>query len=133
MNIAITIWGNRISPVFDASQMLLIVEIVDGGIDSKRVVTFQPTQFGRFIELLRQHEVQVLVCGAICAVAIVRLESIGIRVAPFLTGEFDRVLEQYVAGKEFTEFAMPGCRIGGCCIKHADFEPERRRGDREGR
>jgi hypothetical protein len=41
MNIAITIWGNRISPVFDASKTLLIVKIDNGEIVDQVIIDFQ--------------------------------------------------------------------------------------------
>lgn len=122
MYIAITIWGNRISPVFDASQTLLIVEIVNGEIGDQISVMFQPLHFDRFVEILLKYRVQMLVCGAICKTGVVRLESTGITVASFLTGEVDILLKQLVAGEGFTEFSMPGCRFRQCCKKRIEFE-----------
>lgn len=114
MKIAVTIWGNRISPVFDAAKRLLVVEIADGEIVCQATRTFVPTRFDLFQQLLKEMDVHLLICGAICKFGITRLEEIGVEVVPFITGEVGRVLEHYISGEEFTEFAMPGCRTG-CC------------------
>ncbi|MCP3890306.1 MAG: dinitrogenase iron-molybdenum cofactor biosynthesis domain-containing protein [Desulfobulbaceae bacterium] len=115
MNIAITVWGNRISPVFDAAKTLLVVEIIDGEVVGRTVRTFQATRFDWFEKIFQEMEVQLLICGAICEVGVNRFEAMGIEVVPFLTGEVEKLLEQFVRGKEFSDFTMPGCRVGPCC------------------
>ena len=42
MKIAITIWGNRISPVFDAARTLLVARIENRTILKKRYIPFNP-------------------------------------------------------------------------------------------
>lgn len=120
MNIAITVWGNRISPVFDAAQTLLIVEIDDGQIIGQQLVSIERRPFERFQNLLQSMGVTILICGAICEMGLKRLELAGVEVVPFLTGEVGKLLEQFARGEEFTDFAMPGCRIGGCCRTRAE-------------
>jgi predicted Fe-Mo cluster-binding NifX family protein len=122
MNIAITIWGNRISPVFDASKTLLIVKIDNGEIVDQVIMDFQAARFDFFQKSLQEMNVQFLICGAICKIWVGKLEGIGIEVVPFLTGEVERILEQFIKGDEITEFAMPGCRAGRCCRKTESTE-----------
>ncbi len=111
MHVAITVWGNRISPVFDAAQTLLIAEIRDNKILDRKITGFQADIFNGVIRLFEELDVQVLICGALCEGPVRLLESQGIEVIPFMTGEAEKVLEMYVNGKDLTEYAMPGC---GC-------------------
>ncbi len=119
MNVAITIWGNRISPVFDASQTLLISAVNDGEIVDQKTTIFQAIRFDLVEKILHENNVQVLICGAICELGIERLEEMGIEVKPFITGKVDNVLRQFVNDEEIIDFAMPGCRVGGCCRRRS--------------
>jgi predicted Fe-Mo cluster-binding NifX family protein len=115
MNVAMTIWGNRISPVFDASKKLLVVEVEDGKVAEEAVFSIEPGRFDQFEELVKETKVELLLCGAVCNFGLKRLSSLGIEVVPFLTGEVSQILTKCLMGEEVSEFAMPGCRRGGCC------------------
>jgi len=115
MNVAITVWGNRISPVFDSAQTLLIAEIREDRVVDRKIQLFQPTMFNRCLKLLEELDVQVLICGALCEGPVRLLESHNVEVIPFVTGEAEKILECYVQGKDLAEFAMPGCGHGRCC------------------
>ena len=80
MKIAITIWGNRISPVFDAATKLLVVEISSDEIVNQTIRTFQAAKFNLFQQLLVEMDSQLLICGAICNHGVKRFESIGVDV-----------------------------------------------------
>ncbi|MGB3209764.1 MAG: NifB/NifX family molybdenum-iron cluster-binding protein [Desulforhopalus sp.] len=126
MNVAITVWGNRISPVFDSAQTLLVAEIRDDQVVARKIQLIQATMFHRFLRLLEELEVRVLICGALCEGPVRLLESQGIEVIPFVTGETEKILECYVHGGELKEFAMPGCGHGRCC-RSRDGRRERHR------
>ncbi|MFT5699488.1 MAG: putative Fe-Mo cluster-binding NifX family protein [Desulforhopalus sp.] len=115
MKIAITVWGNRISPVFDAASTLLLVEVDGQRVIDRDIIPFQPNRHTSFVALLKDKNIQLLVCGAICEAAVKRLEACGVEVAPFLAGEVEHLLESYLKEQDFTDFAMPGCRNGRCC------------------
>lgn len=115
MKIAITVWGNRISPVFDAASTLLLLEVDGHSVIERDIHRFQPSRHGIFVELLKENHVQLLVCGAICEAAVRRVEASGVEVAPFLAGEVEHLIESYLATEDFADFAMPGCRHGRCC------------------
>jgi predicted Fe-Mo cluster-binding NifX family protein len=115
MNVAITVWGNRISPVFDSAQTLLVAEIREDQVVDRKIQMFQATMFNRFLRLLEELDVRVLICGALCEGPARILESRDIEVIPFLAGEVEKILECYVQEKDLNEFAMPGCRHGRCC------------------
>lgn len=113
MKIAITIWETRISPVFDSARTLLVVDTQGDEIESERV-SFDARQFNRFLLLLRELEVQVLICGALCEGSAKILEAHGIEVLSFLAGEAKQVLECYLQGRDLAAFSLPGCRWGIC-------------------
>jgi predicted Fe-Mo cluster-binding NifX family protein len=115
MKIAITVWGSRISPVFDAATTLLLVEIAENDVIERDIRLCQPSRHDRFVALLKDNDVQLLICGAICEPAVKRLQAEGLEVVPFLAGEVEQLIESCLSEQDFTEFAMPGCRHGRCC------------------
>ena len=65
MKMALTVWGNRISPVFDAAHMLLVVEVENTKIISRRYEPFYPELPTRLALRLAEMNVATLICGAI--------------------------------------------------------------------
>jgi predicted Fe-Mo cluster-binding NifX family protein len=115
MNVAITVWGNRISPVFDSAQTLLIAEIRGDQVVDRKLHLFQAAMFDRCLRLLKELEVCVLICGALCEGPARMLESHNIEVIAFITGEAEEILESFVQGQDLKKFTMPGCGHGRCC------------------
>ena len=109
MHVAITVWGDRISPVFDAAQTLLVAEIRDKIIVDRKIIGFQSGIFNGLIRVLGELNVKVLICGALCEGPVKALESQGIEVIPFMTGEVEKILELYASSKDLAECTMPGC------------------------
>ncbi len=109
MKIAITVWGNRVSPVFDAAAMILLVEIQNGGITSRQFVPFNPAISWRLGEMLKEMGVSVLICGAISEVPANFLSVSGIQLIPFVSGETEKILEALAKGIPIIPaFSMPG-------------------------
>ncbi len=117
MHVAITVWGNRISPVFDAAQTLLVAEIRNNVVINRKIVGFQAELFNGLLRLLEEMNVRVLICGALCEGPVRLLESRGIEVIPFMTGEVEKILGLYAGGKDLGECTMPGCGRAhrNCC------------------
>jgi len=114
MKAAFTIWGNRISPVFDSANTLLIVEINSQQVCSRRYEPFYPDFPSRLAERLADLDIEVLICGAISEVPANVIESAGVKLIPFITGRADEVLDAYARGVTFVNtFIMPGCRCRG--------------------
>ena len=112
MKVAITVWGRRISPVFDSADKLVIAEIKNAKVVNKKKQGFNPGIPSRLIKKLKQLDVAVLICGAISEIPANMIEAGGIRLIPFISGNVDDVLCTYA--KEIPivpEFLMPGC---GC-------------------
>ncbi len=109
--IALAIWKDRISPVFDSSQVVLIVDIENGTEISRRNVTLEAhTPLSRAREL-SDLGVQVLICGAISLTFANAIESMGINIIPFVAGDINPVIRLFLEGTVLnSDFLMPGCR-----------------------
>lgn len=110
MKVAVTVWDNRISPVFDASSRLLIAEIENNRVTKQSVVIFDPKLPSNLTLTLARLDVPVLICGAVSQVPATIIAANGITLIPFIAGEVDRVLEVYAKGNSLVPiFTMPGC------------------------
>ena len=110
MRIAVAHWGERISPVFDVTDNLYLIEIEDG-IEMRRKDRIlsgrNPLQRAREVSGLG---VDVLVCGAISRLQEAALMREQVQVAGFICGEVNDVVESFLRGR-LTDgpFLMPGC------------------------
>ena len=116
MKVAVTVWEDRISPVFDASKRLLIAEIENARITKQSFVIFDPELPSNLTKTLAALDVPVLICGAVSQVPANIISADGITLIPFIAGEVDRVLDVYAKGNSLAPtFVMPGCH--GCIPK----------------
>lgn len=114
--IAVTVWGHRVSPVFDAARNLLIAEFVGGSIASLTSLEFDPDRPLQLVQQLRARNIAVIVCGAVSEGPAGMLEAGGIKLIPFIAGDVREVLEMFIRGNpEWSEFTMPGCGRKICC------------------
>lgn len=110
MKIAIPIWNDRISPVFDVAGQLLLVETAGGRETARQVQPLGEVapreRIGRLLEL----GVGTLICGGISQPLEMELADRGIRVVARMCGNVEEVLAAFLAGSLGEErFAMPGC------------------------
>ncbi|MDD5524745.1 MAG: NifB/NifX family molybdenum-iron cluster-binding protein [Smithella sp.] len=113
--IALAVWGNIISPVFDSTRMALIAESRDGKVVSSRHEWLGPElPYSRALRL-SGWDIRVLICGAISAGFASTIEVYGIEVIPFISGEVQQVLDAYLNGTLTADvFHMPGFVGRGC-------------------
>jgi predicted Fe-Mo cluster-binding NifX family protein len=109
MKVGITVWGKRISPVFDAARTLLISDIANARQLTNELVQCRPGQPEEMLRLLLDNGVKVLITGAISREPAGRIEACGIQLIPFIAGRADQVLARYVEGTSITGYHMPGC------------------------
>ncbi len=111
MKTALTVWANRISPVFDAARTLLIVTIHDSKIQSREYASFDPDAPSQLAIRLLQMDAPILICGAISQRPALLLETGGIQLIPFITGRVEDVLEAHARATLIRPaFLMPGCQ-----------------------
>jgi len=117
MKIALTVWEDRISPVFDVANTLLLAEIANGEVLNRQFAAFNPVISSRLAEMLKQMGISVLICGAISEVPANIIAVNGIELIPFISGNADRVIDSFAKGKPIIPaFSMPGC--GKQCRRH---------------
>jgi predicted Fe-Mo cluster-binding NifX family protein len=110
MKVAVTVWGERISPVFDSSRRLLIAQIEKAHITERSYLIFEPHRPSHLANILTALDVKVLICGAVSQAPADVIVAGGITLIPFITGEVDRVLTTYAKGQSMDpDFVMPGC------------------------
>ena len=111
MKVAVTVWKERISPVFDASRRLLIAKIKNTRVTDRSYVIFDPGSPSNLARTLSELDVTVLICGAVSQIPANTIVAGGITLIPFIAGEVDRVLKVYAEGSSLSpSFVMPGCR-----------------------
>ena len=111
MRIAIPIWEEKVSPVFDTASRLLIVEIENRKEASRYVTYLDEQDMPRKCSRIREMEVDFLICGAISRPFSSMLMASGINIIPWISGPTEDVLEAYLQGTlSHPNFLMPGCK-----------------------
>ena len=115
MKVALTIWDNRISPVFDAASTLLVAEIENQEVVTRRYESFNPERMSRLLEILSRLQVDMLICGAISNTLSSVITHGNIKLIPFIGGNVEDVLELIAQGMDIVPaFLMPGCGSRAC-------------------
>jgi len=110
MKTAITIWNDRVSPVFDVAGQVLLFDTQGKKLCSEQILNLPDSFASKKVASLVEAEVQVLICGAISRDAYSAATGSGIRVYPFIAGDVREVLLAFLAGRlDEVDFAMPGC------------------------
>jgi predicted Fe-Mo cluster-binding NifX family protein len=105
MKVALTVWNERIAPVWDTAGRVLIV-------DEKRedVISLEGMDIIHRAQALADAGVETLVCGAISRPALHWVIATGIQVHPFTSGSVIEVLSAWREGRlDDPVHAMPGC------------------------
>lgn len=114
--IAVTVWGQRVSPVFDSARTLLIAEINGKVLTASSRIAFDPDRPLELLHLLRAQEVILIICGAVSEGPAAMIEAAGIELIPFIAGDVQQVLEHFCQRRRLDHsFRMPGCGKNICC------------------
>jgi len=121
MKLAIPTLDDRVSPVFDVAQTMVLVDLDGDHERSRQTVPLRSPDLGRRVAELTQHGVDVLICGAISRLLEALLHAAAIQVIPQTCGAVEEVLRAFVAGRlDEPQFLMPGCcgrrRQGRCGV-----------------
>ncbi len=139
MRLAIPIWNERVSPVFDAASRLVLIEVEQGTEVSRQMVEVGADLFPvQRVRRLTDLQVGVLICGAISRPLASFVSAAGIDLIPWVAGPVEDVLRAYLADRlSEPRWRMPGCagrprgagrgpawqrgpRDGGGCGRRAD-------------
>ena len=109
MKIAIPIYNDTVSNVFDFAHRLLLVEIRNGVEESRSEVSLTSESFPQRARRLGSLGIGVVICGAISRPLMSMLTVTGIDVLPYVTGGIDEVLQAYITGRlSQPQFITPG-------------------------
>jgi predicted Fe-Mo cluster-binding NifX family protein len=105
MRLALAVWKDRISPVFDVSKRIVVLDF-DGDTTVSRQQVDLPDEKRPALDELN---IDVLICGAISRPLATMIAGLGVRVVPFVAGDVDEVVKRFLAGElPHPELAMPG-------------------------
>ena len=118
MRLAVPIWNNRISPVFDVAERILVIDIDSGMEISRHEEIIDAATHQHRSKRLKSLGVNSLICEAISKPLEMMLLSSGIQVIPHTCGPLEEVIKTFITkGLTENDFLMPGCcrrRQGKC-------------------
>ena len=109
MRIAISIWEDKISPLFDTASKLLIIENETQKESSRYEVYLLKQDISKKCRFIQSLNIDVLICGGVSRQFSEMLKASGIEVISGISGPARDVLEAYLQGTPLhSEFFMPG-------------------------
>ncbi len=109
MKIALPIWGERISPVFDTSAHILLVEGQNKRLIKQENISVESLTLFQRVDLLKKLEIDLFICGGITKPVLENIRSQNIKTIPFICGNAKQVLDAVLKGKNIKSlFSMPG-------------------------
>lgn len=120
MKIAIPVWNERVSPVFDVAEKILIADVESGIEQARSEYQLESTNPAARATEIANLGIDVLICGAISRPLEAMIMANGVKVIAQTCGEVEEVLEAYISGRLFTleQFFMPGCWRQGKRWRH---------------
>lgn len=110
MKIAVPVWENRISPVFDVAGSLLLLEVRNGRETDRTVRNLSGSDPLTRVRSVVHDKADVLICGAISVPVRTAVESSGVRVVPNICGPVEDILAAFLNDTlRNGSFFMPGC------------------------
>ena len=114
MRIALSIWKDCISTVFDAADQLLVVDKNGDGEIKRTPMRLNATDVASRAIQLKEMGVDVLICGAIARPLEAVIVEAGITVHPFVRGPVQEIIAAYGNGQlHKAAFMLPGCQRRG--------------------
>jgi predicted Fe-Mo cluster-binding NifX family protein len=109
MKIAMPVWEDRISPLFDVARQFLVVEVENKQKQMSRTVSLENGWPSTRVSQMADLGIEVLICGGISRLLADLIHASGVTVISQIKGEPDQVLEGYLRGDiDSPRFAMPG-------------------------
>lgn len=110
MKLALSIWNDRIAPVFDSSRTVLILDVTNSDYREEAPLDLSGTSLALRAQMLQERGVQELICGAISCEAEQQIAKQAIVLHPFIAGSIETVIQGWQEQNlEHEEFSMPGC------------------------
>ncbi len=114
MKLAIPIFNGRVAPAFDWAGRMLVLELADGAVSSRREDDLGAIPREDRPARLAAEGVETVVCGGISCRMAAMLEALGVRVFSGCAGGVEEVVAAFAAGRlGAPRWRMPGCRLRG--------------------
>jgi predicted Fe-Mo cluster-binding NifX family protein len=109
MRIGIAHWQGRVSPVFDVSDRLLIIDIENGREQRLEEINLNARDPFERAKQVSRLATDVLLCGAISHALETALVGLGVQVVGFIRGNLEAVIAAFIHGQlADPRFRMPG-------------------------
>jgi predicted Fe-Mo cluster-binding NifX family protein len=99
MQVALTVWCGRISPLFDATRTLLVANVKDRKITARHYEPIDGDSALSRANRLNALGVEVLICGGISEPFANLIEARGIKLISFSSGDVEEVLDAYLSDR----------------------------------
>ncbi|BBO71185.1 hypothetical protein DSCA_51150 [Desulfosarcina alkanivorans] len=111
IRIAIPIFRNKVSPVFDSCTRVFLVDIEANREIDRKEIYLDALALTERVTILLKSGVDTVICGGISDVMASMLTGVKIDLISDITGEVDHVLKAYLdRGLDQTQFHLPGFR-----------------------
>lgn len=111
MRIAIPIWEDKVSPVFDTALKLLVVDLEKNRESSRLVYHIGEEDLSWKCHRIESLAPDVIICGAISQFFLNILRASDMKVIEHISGRTEEVLDAYLKGNIMnSRFLMPGCK-----------------------
>ena len=112
--LGIPIWNNWVSPVFETSSALLIVDFEDKRETARAVVPMERESLGRKMSLLRDIGIDTLICNGVSRRVNDALLDIGLKVIPCRSGPVEEIITAYSSDQlDQPRYVVRGMRCKG--------------------
>jgi predicted Fe-Mo cluster-binding NifX family protein len=112
MKIAISVWENKVSPVFDSAAHILIADTENNTPIKQEIISVESLTIFQRIDLLKKLNIDLLICGGITQNTLENIIQKNIKISPFICGEASKILKAVLKGKNIVSlFSMPGQKL----------------------
>jgi len=111
MCLALAAYENRMASLMETANQFVVVDLPPIDSKPKKIVAVIDHTLPYLMQLLHRNNVTILICGAINGCMFRAIESMGIKVIPWITGNIDDVLAAF-KNNTLEQCVMPGCLKG---------------------
>ena len=99
MRVAIAFWQNCISPVFDVSESILLIDVVNNQVTQSEIINVEPDLPFKRAKKLSDVGAEVLICGAISRSHAMAVWGQNIEIISYVFGPMEEILRSYINGQ----------------------------------
>lgn len=111
MKIAMPVRNGYVNEHFGTTQEFAVIEVENGKVKNTQIISNEGLQHnhGGIANMLKNEQIEVIICGGIGGHMIQALQQMGIKVVNGAAGPIQEVAEAYAAGTLVTRPTQCGC------------------------